>query len=522
VTGFATRLQQGNAWAFVPPAIVRGALPGLEPGHSKTLMAASLLHLLRLLIIAALRPNGRFSGCRAQMLLIRHRNLVRLFRVAQCVIASALLAHSSRVWADDPPTSVTEEPAGEPVALHGQLTYLEQHSSAFHAPYRGPNSLSPNVGRETFDLTMYLGAKLWTGAEAWINPEIDQGFGLDNTLGVAGFPSGEAYKVGSKKPYFRLQRAFIRQDLDLDGEAESIDGTANQLRGIRSTNRIVLTVGKFAVTDVFDTNQYAHDPRTDFLNWTAVDAGSFDYAADAWGYTVGAAVEWYQGPWTLRGGLFDLSDVPNSEHLDPGGHQFQMILELERRYSLWAQPGRIYVTGYDSRGRMGVLDDAVQQSRLTGEPADIAAVRRYRSRVGVHLGVEQQFADDLGAFARFGGAAGNVEAYEFTDVDRAIQMGLSLRGSRWERTQDTAGLAVMVNDISAARRRFLDAGGLGILVGDGRLPHPGPEQILETYYSLHLLPMVFVTLDYQWINHPAYNRDRGPVSVFAVRLHAQF
>jgi high affinity Mn2+ porin len=433
-----------------------------------------------------------------------------LSRLLKGIAAGMVLALASSAW------------AGDDVAIHGQLTYVEQESLAFHAPYQGSNSLSPATGRETFDLTLYLGARLWTGAEVWINPELDQGFGLDNTLGVAGFPSGEAYKVGRKNPYFRLPRAFIRQTFDLGGKDESIESAANQLGGVRSSNRLDLIIGKFGVTDVFDTNQYAHDPRSDFLNWTAVDAGTFDYAADAWGYTVGAAVELYRGPWALRGGLFDLSDVPNSEHLDPAGHQFQMVVEVERRYSTGTHAGRMFVTGFDSRGRMGLLDDAVQVSRVTGEPADIASVRRYRSRVGIHVGVEQQISDALGAFVRIGGASGNVEAYEFTDVDRAYQVGLSLKGTPWGRTQDTAGLALMVNDISAARRRFLDAGGLGILVGDGQLTHAATEQILETYYSLKVIPAACVTLDYQWINHPAYNRDRGPVSVVAVRMHAQF
>jgi high affinity Mn2+ porin len=419
-------------------------------------------------------------------------------------------------------TAATEEPSAETFAVHGQLTYVEQETSDFNAPYAGPNSLSPNRGAETADVTLYLGARLWSGAEGWIDGEVDQGFGLDNTLGVAGFPSGEDYKIGKDQPYLRLPRLFLRQTLSLEDDRQSVDAAANQLGGTRSANRVVITVGKFSVVDVFDTNQYAHDPRIDFLNWAAVDAGSFDYAADAWGYTAGAAVEWYQGVWTLRGGLFDLSTVPNSVHLDPGFHEFQSILELERRHEINALPGRLAVTVFDSRGRMGLLDDAVNLAQSTGAAVDIAAVRRYRDRVGASLNLEQQLANDLGAFARLGKAGGNVEAYEFTDIDRSVSAGLSLQGTRWHRAGDTLGLAAINDGISAARERYLNAGGLGILVGDGRLPHPGPEQIIETYYSLAVLGAAHLSFDYQWINHPAYNRDRGPVSVVAVRLHAQF
>ena len=410
----------------------------------------------------------------------------------------------------------------ETVAVHGQFTYTEQHVSGFKDPYGGPNSLTPRQAKETTDATLYMGAKLWPGAEAWINPEIDQGFGLNNTLGVAGFPSGEAYKVGKNRPYLRLSRIFIRDTLDLAGERETVDASANSLAGDRGVNRWVFTIGKFGVADLFDVNQYAHDPRADFLNWAAVDSGSFDYAADAWGYTVGAAAEWYQNAWTIRLGVFDLSNVPNSVHLDPGFREFQIVTELERRFAIGGRPGKIMVAVFDSRGRMGLLDQAVQRAEVTDTPVDISAVRQYRSRFGFHLNIEQQLYKDMGAFARLGKAAGNVEAYEFSDIDRSVEAGLSLKGTVWHRIHDTVGVALIDNGISAQRERFLNAGGLGILVGDGKLPHPGPEEIVEIYYSAALFSHAQLSLDYQWINHPAYNLDRGPAAVFAMRFHAQF
>jgi high affinity Mn2+ porin len=410
----------------------------------------------------------------------------------------------------------------EQFAVHGQFTYVEQRTSSFNAPYRGRNSLSPRKAAETTDATLYLGVRLSAGAELWINPELDQGFGLDDTLGVAGFPSGEAYKVGKHQPYLRLPRLFARQTLNRSGDPQPLDAVANQLGGSRSANRWVITAGKIGVGDIFDVNQYAHDPRVDFFNWAAVDAGTFDYAADAWGYTVGAAVEWYHGAWTARAGIFDLSDVPNSVHLDPGFHEFQSIVEIERRHLIHEHSGKVMLTVFESRGRMGLLNEAVQIAGETGTPANIAAVRRYRSRLGADLNVEQQLTDHLGLFTRIGKAAGNVEAYEFTDIDRTVSSGLSVSGAPWNRAHDTAGVVGILNGISAAREQYLNAGGLGILVGDGKLPHPRPENILETYYNAQLLAHAQLTLDYQWINHPAYNSDRGPVSVFAVRFHAQF
>jgi high affinity Mn2+ porin len=406
-------------------------------------------------------------------------------------------------------------------AVHGQTTFLEQYAPPFRAPYAGPNSLIPNQGRETWDATAYLGWRLWSGAEFWADPEIDQGFGLSNTLGVAGFPSAEAYKVGASVPYLRLQRAFVRQTIDLGGDVEKVESGANQFGGSQTADRLVITVGKFAVVDIFDTNKYAHDPRGDFMNWSLSDTATFDYAADAWGYTYGAAVEWYKGQWTFRGGLFDLSIQPNTTNLDASFDQFQWNGEIERRYALWGQPGKIAVGGFLSRGRMGSFQDAIQLAALTGGPANITAVRRYTSRGGVSLNLEQQVTEELGLFARAGWANGDVEPYEFTDVDRTVAAGLSLAGKQWGRPDDTVGLAGVVNGITAVHQSFLNAGGLGILIGDGMLPHPGPEQIIETYYAL---PVSFfrLTLDYQFIVNPGYNEDRGPVSVVSARLHAQF
>jgi high affinity Mn2+ porin len=406
-------------------------------------------------------------------------------------------------------------------AFHGQATFLGQYDPPFRAPYSGPNSLAPNIPRATTDVTLYAGARLWNGAEAWINPEIDQGFGLSGTLGVAGFTSGEAYKVGADFPYTRLHRAFVRQTIDLGGDVQKVDAGLNQFSGSQTSDRLVVTVGKIGVVDIFDTNKYAHDPRGDFMNWSIVDTGTFDYAADAWGYTVGAAAEWYTGPWTLRAGVFDLSIAPNTTSLDSRFGQFQSIGEIERRYSIWDQPGKLAVTGYLTRGRMGSFEDAIQLAALTGGPAMISAVRQYRSRSGIGMNLEQQLMPDVGFFARAGFANGNIEPYEFTDIDRTIAAGLSISGKKWGRADDTFGIAGVVNGITKVHQAFLNAGGLGILVGDGQLPNPGTERILETYYSFPVLASR-VTLDYQLIVNPAYNRDRGPVSVLGLRVHTQY
>jgi high affinity Mn2+ porin len=411
----------------------------------------------------------------------------------------------------------------ETVGFHAQFTTVSQYHPAFHSAFSGPNSLdSGSRGDTTNDVTLFLGVRPWAGAEIWLNPEIDQGFGLSNTLGAAGFTNGEGSKVGATTPYFRMHRWFLRQTIDLGGETQKLEPDQNQLAGSRSTDRLVFTIGMFSAVDIFDTNKYAHDSRNDFLNWSVIDTGTYDYAADAWGYTYGAAAEWYQGAWTARLGLFALSDVPNSKKIDGTLQQFQYDAEVERRFQLWGQPGAVRVMAFLTRGRMGSYEAAVAQAAVTDTPADIAAVRRYASRGGISLTAEQQLRDDLGVFLRAGWAEGDKEAFEFTDIDQTVSAGLALAGTRWGRAGDTVGVAGAVNEASDQLKAFLAAGGLGILVGDGKLIHAGPEQILETYYCLALFKLAHLTFDYQFIANPAYNRDRGPVSVLTARLHAQF
>jgi high affinity Mn2+ porin len=313
----------------------------------------------------------------------------------------------------------------------------------------------------------------------------------------------------------------VRRTIDLGGTTETLDSGLNQFRGTRTTNRLVATVGKFSVSDIFDTIGYAHDPRGDFMNWSLVDAGTFDYAADAWGFTYGAALEWYQGHWVARGGLFDLSFVPNSAALDSGFEQYQVVYELEHQHTLKGAQGKIALVGFVRRGRMGTYTDALAEAAETGTVPNTADVRRFNGRPGLNVNVAQQVASDVGVFARVGWADGSVEPYEFTDIDRTASAGVSIAGSRWGRRNDVLGIATVFNGASDAHRAYLAAGGLGILVGDGQLPHPGVESILESYYRLPIGAWQ-LTADYQLIVNPAFNRDRGPVSVVSARVRTQF
>jgi high affinity Mn2+ porin len=199
-----------------------------------------------------------------------------------------------------------------------------------------------------------------------------------------------------------------------------------------------------------------------------------------------------------------------------------MVGEIERRYQLWDQPGALKVTGFLSRGRAGHFADANALAAATGTPADINAVRSYTSQPGISVNLQQQVTDTVGVFARAGWADGSVEPWDTTDIDRTLSAGASIKGKQWGRPDDTVGIAGVVNNISGVHQAFFNAGGLGIAIGDGMLPHPGLEKIVEAYYSYAVTSATKLTFDYQFVVNPAYNTDRGPVNVFAGRFHWQF
>ena len=333
--------------------------------------------------------------------------------VAVIFISLAPFAHA------DPDPAAPSDRRDESWGAFGQLTNVTQRHGSFRPPYSGTNSLAADgPAEETTDATLYAGARLWRGAELWINPEVDQGFGLSATLGVAGFPSGEAYKIDANAPYLRLARVFVRQNIPLGDAMEHVDAAANQFAYSSATDSPTITVGKFSVVDIFDANRYAHDPRADFMNWARIDAGTFDYAADAWGYTYGAAAELARGPWTVRGGVFQLSPAPNGKITALDFSQYLLVAELERRYDWAGRPGSAKLLGFVNRGRMGTYADAVQLASQSGRTPDTAAVRRSRLRPGVSLDLEQEISSGIGVFARAGANDGRFEAYEFTEITR--------------------------------------------------------------------------------------------------------
>ena len=344
-----------------------------------------------------------------------------------------------------------------------------------------------------------------------------QGHGLGGTLGVAGFPNGEAFKVGTTVPNVNLARAFVRQTIGLGGESESVADGDFQLAGQRDTSRLTLTAGKFSSKDIFDANAYANDPRTQFLNWSLMANGAWDFPADALGYIPGAAIELYSGNWSARHGFFAVPRVANGTAVEFSlARAWSMVVELEHRHKIGERAGTARLLAFDTRSRMGSYDDA---AALPG--ADLDATRAYRHKFGFGLNLEQELTRDLGAFLRAGWNDGRTETWMFTEIDRTLTVGLSLKGASWHRAEDTVGVGLVLNDISRAHRKFLAAGGSGIIIGDGAL-RAAAEQIAEIYYAVRLTSWLHGAFDYQFVQHPAYNRDRGPVSLFALRLRANF
>jgi high affinity Mn2+ porin len=432
----------------------------------------------------------------------------------------------------------SNESNGEEVySFHGQTTNVLQGYPKFPALYSGERSFPPNgLANAGSTSNLFVGVRLWKGAAAYLNPEIDIGYGLANSVGAAAYVNGAVAKVGRAAPYMRFQRYFLRQIVGLGGNGrvddpdtgsfnEVLESTQNQLSGKVDKDRLILTIGKFAVPDVFDDNKYAHDPTTGFLNFGVNSMGAFDYAADSWGYTYGAALEWKQDWWTARAGLFQLSQVPNGPSIEPViGRQFMGVAEFEARYRLLDQPGVVKFLAFGDNGHIARVSDVVNYALATGNlPPDVNNpwLRRRHLKIGGGINVQQQISKEIGFFLRASMADGRFETVDFTDIDRSLATGFTAAGSLWGRDKDEIGGAMVFSGLAGPRVTYFGLGGLSVYSGDGGISYAG-EKVLETYYKYNLRDGVELTLDYQLVGNPNHNAARGPVNIFGLRLHAQF
>jgi high affinity Mn2+ porin len=404
--------------------------------------------------------------------------------------------------------------------LHAQTTYIQQGYPSFRSPYQGTNSLSPFAQtRETWTMSAYAGVRLWDGGAVYFNPELLQGFGLSDTVGLGGFSNGEAQKSHFPTPRYSTSRLFLRHTFGFGGEQETLESAPNQLSEKVDVSRLTVQVGRFAVEDVFDGNSYAKDSRKDFMNWAMWAPGAFDYSADKIGLTWGATAEFNQKTWALRAGYFLMDKESNSSDFDMNlFRRGEYVMELEERYDLFGRPGKLRIIPWINSVFAGSYRATLDDPALN---LDIAQTRKSRIKYGYAVTLEQEVADDVGLFGRWSWNDGRNEIMAFADIDSSLSGGVSIKGKSWGRKNDTIGIGGAINGLSRDHRDFIAAGGLGILVGDGALNYR-TERILETYYAYALLDTTWLTFDYQFIANPAYNADRGPVNIFSARLHAEF
>ena len=454
-----------------------------------------------------------------------------LQRLTACALCSLAVVSG---WAQ---TAETED-----TSARYQLTYNRQLHQSFSEKYHGANSLKNSKEfMYTFSTTAHWGFRPWQDGELYFNPEVTSGVPFSgNLVGMGGFTNGEITRAGGSNLKLYRQRLFVRQTWNHGGEQEQIESDFNQMAGLVDKNRFVLTAGNFSTLDVFDDNAYAKDPRTQFMNWGNWTYASYDYAADARGFGWGFAGEWYQDNWVLRFGRMSGPKTPNGLPVDFAlGKHYGDQLELERGHILADQPGKVRVLAWRNRAQVASFNDATQwlQNRAcmssnncpaeTTPQALIDVRGGEKIKYGLGVNIEQAINPSVGFFLRAMKADGRTETYAFTEADGSLSTGLVFKGGLWGRTDDTVGVAFMHNTLSPERRGFLAAGGMSYFIGDASATSATsltykPEQVLEAFYSFQITRSTWLTADYQRIQNPAYNADRGPVNVYAARFHAEF
>jgi high affinity Mn2+ porin len=457
-------------------------------------------------------------------------------RRAHKVFAAALLTLvSASVRGQEAPPLSGAQPEEQTWNWHVQNTAIVQGHPAFQAKYSGPQSLN-NDGevQETVTLDLFAGVRLWRGAEAHIDALTWQGFGLSKTFGIEGFPNGDAYKAGTEVPNFTFARLFVRQTIGFGPDEEDVRDDQLSLAGKRDISRLTLTLGRFTPFDIIDNNTYAHDQHTQFMNWALMGNLTFDYGQDTVGYTTGFAADLNQRNWALRYTFFQMPRekngftgddqilmAPQRGEYGPFLRSWSMAAELERRYRLHAHPGAIRFLAWLDEANLASYEAARSILLAYGPGADISPARAYRFKYGFGLNWEQELTKSVGLFSRLGWNDGHNETWTFTDVNYSVSFGVSVKGDAWFRPNDTLGVGGIVNGASRQNQQFLAAGGTDMLSGDGALTY-GWERVLETYYDFSIWKSLHGALNYQFVSNPAFNRDRGPVSIFGARLHWEF
>ncbi len=408
--------------------------------------------------------------------------------------------------------------------LHFQTTYIYQYKPAFGADYSGQNSIKTAEERDnSITATLYLGMRLWKGAELYINPEIAGGSGLSGAYGMAASTNGETFRVGDPSPTLYLARGYLKQTITLDhGKDTLMSDGQNQIQTSYSNRSLSFYLGKFSLGDLFDNNAYASGPRTSFLNWCFMNNGAWDYAANLRGYTYSftTALQWDN--MTYKAALATMPIVANGPDLNTDlSQEYAINAEVTRAFKLHKKDGHLRLLGYYNNGDMGNYSLAIANA-LPGNVPNVISTRKYfRDKYGFGLNFDQQLTETLGIFARAGWSDGQNETWCFTEADQSVSAGLSINGANWKRKDDNIGVAIVVNGLSKIHEQYLADGGLGFQLGDGALNYAN-ETVAECYYNYKPISSgLWLSLDYQFALNPGYNKDRGPVNVFSFRAHVE-
>jgi hypothetical protein len=410
--------------------------------------------------------------------------------------------------------------------VSGQANFISQWHPAFHSPYQGPNSLSPEAQDATSRvLTLFLGLRLSDTAELLCDVQETGGHGIGEALGIAGFTNLDVVRnpLLSKAPY--VARLMWHQVIPLGRQKSPAQRNPLSLFRELPERRLEFRLGKFSMADYFDLNTYSADSNFQFMNWTVDNNGVYDYAADTRGFTFGAMIEYDDRHWAMRFAEGLMPKVANGINLDADirrAHSENIEFEL-RGSALPHREGVLRLLSFVNHANMGSYAVAVSDFLAGRTPApDIAAhPLQTTTKYGFAVNFEQPLNDWVGVFGRWGWNEGKHESYAYTEVDGTLQLGLGGIGKRWRRRFDRAGIVFVSNGISRDHLEYLALGGDGFLLGDGKLSY-GREDIAEAYYTLHVWRGVFASLDFQFVDHPGYNRDRGPVVVPGLRLHVDF
>ncbi len=437
---------------------------------------------------------------------------------------------------DTSPPSDTAAPWLEsafPKLLGLEFNGVYQDMPSFHSPYQGQNSLSylHGAGQDvTSTYGAYFGSQLTPRLQAYLDFGWFLGYGVSNGTGLGGYVNGDVVRAGSsnlpKVPY--IARLYGKYTIPLSLETEKVERCMDQLPGDRPVGRLEIKFGRFALTDDFDQNRYANNNHTQFLNYDFLYNTTWDYAADTRGYSYGIVTSLFQPRWRLTFGAFMEPNTQNGAEYDFPDDLGTQVQELGYNLELTLKPNDagtvVRLLTFLNQGRMGSYDAALALGRATSTTPDILAVEQLGgNKYGFGLNFEQPLADngETGIFGRIGWNDGNHESWSYVESDRHASLGAQVSGIHWKRPDDCLGIAYGVNGLSGPHEDYLEAGGIGMLLGDGNLNY-GLEQVMELYYRIQVCRFVQISPDFQFIQDPGYNRDRGPVEVYGVRLHVMY